>query len=90
MNAALLPADDSGYGFDNIGDVLTVSPLLTLQPFAVRDCCRLDEAACELMVMVEFLFDGDLLVFVLLAPHALFSSRLGAGLRERTSTRREP
>ena len=22
----LLPADDSGYGFDNIGDVLTVSP----------------------------------------------------------------
>jgi hypothetical protein len=26
-NAAGLPADDSGYGFDNIGDVLTVSPL---------------------------------------------------------------
>ena len=26
--AALLPADDSGYGFDNIGDVLTISPLL--------------------------------------------------------------
>ena len=26
--ASLLPADDSGYGFDNIGDVLTVSPLL--------------------------------------------------------------
>jgi hypothetical protein len=25
---ALLPPDDSGYGFDNIGDVLTVSPLL--------------------------------------------------------------
>ena len=25
---SLLPADDSGYGFDNIGDVLTVSPLL--------------------------------------------------------------
>jgi len=24
----LLPADDSGYGFDNIGDVLTVSPTL--------------------------------------------------------------
>ena len=23
---ALLPADDSGHGFDNIGDVLTVSP----------------------------------------------------------------
>jgi len=26
--AALLPADGSGYGFDNIGDVLTVSPVL--------------------------------------------------------------
>jgi hypothetical protein len=27
--SALLPADDSGYGFDNIGDVLSVSPMLT-------------------------------------------------------------
>ena len=27
-SAELLPADDSGYGFDNIGDVLTVSPVL--------------------------------------------------------------
>src|SRR6266481_6406904 len=26
--AELLPADDIGYGFDNIGDVLTISPLL--------------------------------------------------------------
>jgi mono/diheme cytochrome c family protein len=26
-NSAGLPADDSGYGFDNIGDVLTVSPM---------------------------------------------------------------
>jgi len=26
-NASSLPVDDSGYGFDNIGDVLTVSPL---------------------------------------------------------------
>lgn len=26
-NSTGLPADDSGYGFDNIGDVLTVSPL---------------------------------------------------------------
>ena len=26
--AALLPGDDSGYGFDNNGDVLTVSPML--------------------------------------------------------------
>src|SRR5215471_12195349 len=26
--ASLLPADDAGYGFDNIGDVLTVSPVL--------------------------------------------------------------
>ncbi len=27
-SASLLPADDSGYGFDNIGDVLTLSPVL--------------------------------------------------------------
>jgi mono/diheme cytochrome c family protein len=27
--AALLPPDDSGYGFDNIADVLSVSPMLT-------------------------------------------------------------
>lgn len=27
--AALLPPDDSGFGFDNIGDVLSVSPMLT-------------------------------------------------------------
>ncbi|MEP7367519.1 MAG: DUF1592 domain-containing protein, partial [Acidobacteriota bacterium] len=27
-HAATLPTDDSGYGFDNIGEVLTVSPLL--------------------------------------------------------------
>jgi hypothetical protein len=27
-STSLLPADDSGYGFDNIGDVLTVSPIL--------------------------------------------------------------
>lgn len=27
-NAASLPTDDSGYGFDNIGEVLTFSPLL--------------------------------------------------------------
>lgn len=26
-HSATLPADDSGYGFDNIGDVLTISPL---------------------------------------------------------------
>src|ERR1700687_1836858 len=26
--AEMLPADDTGYGFDNIGDVLQVSPLL--------------------------------------------------------------
>ena len=26
--ASLLPSDDSGYGFDNIGDVLSVSPML--------------------------------------------------------------
>jgi hypothetical protein len=28
QSAALLPVDDSGYGFDNIGDVLSTSPSL--------------------------------------------------------------
>jgi len=32
--ASLLPADDIGYGFDNIGDVLSVSPLLMERYFA--------------------------------------------------------
>ena len=59
-------------------------------PAAWRECCRLEEAACVLMVMVEFLFGGDLLVFVLLAPHALFLRRLDAGFREIASAHREP
>jgi mono/diheme cytochrome c family protein len=32
---ALLPADDSRYGFDNVGDVLTLSPLLAERYLAV-------------------------------------------------------
>jgi hypothetical protein len=32
-----LPADDSGYGFDNIGEVLSVSPLLTEKYFAAAE-----------------------------------------------------
>ena len=37
-----LPADDSGYGFDNIGDVLSVSPLLLENYFsAARQVSRL-------------------------------------------------
>ena len=47
-----LPADDSGYGFDNIGDVLSMSPVLveryisvarTLSRFAVGDVNRKPE-----------------------------------------------
>jgi mono/diheme cytochrome c family protein len=33
----LLPADDIGYGFDNIGDVLTVSPLLLERYLSAAD-----------------------------------------------------
>jgi hypothetical protein len=33
----VFPADDSGYGFDNIGDVLTLSPLLMEKYIAVAD-----------------------------------------------------
>lgn len=32
-----LPADDSGYGFDNVGEVLSVSPLLTEKYFAAAE-----------------------------------------------------
>jgi hypothetical protein len=32
-----LPPDDSGYGFDNIGDVLTLSPILMERYFAAAD-----------------------------------------------------
>ena len=35
--ADLLPADDTGYGFDNIGDVLQVSPLLMERYLAVAE-----------------------------------------------------
>ena len=35
--SSLLPADESGYGFDNIGDVLSVSPgLLERYMFAAQ------------------------------------------------------
>ncbi len=40
--ASLLPADDSGYGFDNIGDVLSVSPMrLERSMSAARKITRL-------------------------------------------------
>ncbi len=35
--SSLLPADDAGYGFDNIGDVLSVSPLLPHAAHALPD-----------------------------------------------------
>src|SRR5262245_60013600 len=40
--SALLPADESGYGFDNIGDVLSLSPgLLDRYMIAAREISRL-------------------------------------------------
>ncbi|MGC2659836.1 MAG: DUF1592 domain-containing protein [Bryobacteraceae bacterium] len=36
------PADDSGYGFDNIGDVLTVSPVLTEKYLAAAEQIAVD------------------------------------------------
>ncbi len=35
--SSLLPGDDSGYGFDNIGDVLTVSPMLLERYMSAAD-----------------------------------------------------
>jgi mono/diheme cytochrome c family protein len=50
----LLPADDSRYGFDNIGDVLTVSPLLSERYIsAARKVARLAVGDPALGAVVE-------------------------------------
>jgi mono/diheme cytochrome c family protein len=50
----LLPADDTGYGFDNIGDVLTVSPLLLERYLTAADTIgRLAVGDMDLPVAVK-------------------------------------
>ncbi len=52
--AVLLPADDSGYGFDNIADVLSVSPMLTERYLsAARKISRLAVGDPELAPTTE-------------------------------------
>ena len=51
---ATLPADDSGYGFDNIGDVLTVSPILMEKYMSVaRKVSRLAVGDISLLAGIE-------------------------------------
>lgn len=51
------PADDSGYGFDNIGDVLTISPLLMEKYLRAADQV-LDEAL-ELQTLPRVATEGN-------------------------------
>ncbi len=43
--AAGFPADDVGYGFDNIGDVLTIPPML-LEKYLIAADAAIDAASC--------------------------------------------
>ena len=47
-----LPADDSGYGFDNIADVLTVSP--TLMERYIRVAGKISKLAVGLGMILPF------------------------------------
>ena len=51
------PSDDVGYGFDNIGDVLTISPLLMEKYFYAAE--RLAEAAIPLPAFAERKFEAS-------------------------------
>ena len=60
--SALLPPDDSGYGFDNIADVLTVSPMLTERYLtAARKISQLAVGDLELTPNTE-IFEVDKLL----------------------------
>ncbi len=80
---SLLPADDSGYGFDNIGDVLTVSPvLLERYMSAARKITRLAVAGPAIHPDVKtynvskFLLQDDRM-----SEDLPFGSRGGIGIR---------
>ena len=53
-----LPADDSGYGFDNIGDVLSMSPILVERYFSVaRQVARLAVGDTDVKPVID-VFDA--------------------------------
>lgn len=56
------PADDTGYGFDNIGDVLSVSPVLTEKYFAAAEQIVARVVAAKAELPRRTLARGDLKV----------------------------
>ena len=80
--AVLLPPDDSGYGFDNIANVLSVSPMLTDRYLdAARKISRLVVGDIELTPNTE-IFEVDKLLRqdVRVSENLPFSSRGGISL----------
>ncbi|MGZ8919439.1 MAG: DUF1592 domain-containing protein [Limisphaerales bacterium] len=53
------PPDDTGYGFDNIGDVLTISPLLLEKYFEAAQKIVADAVPTVARVIAEKTFPGD-------------------------------
>ena len=53
------PPDDTGYGFDNIGDVLTISPLLLEKYFEAAQKIVTDAVPTVSRVMAAKTFPGD-------------------------------
>ncbi len=80
---ALLPADDSGYGFDNIADVLSVSPMLTERYLsAARKVSRLAVGDPDLTPATEiFTVDKYLKQDARVSDDLPFGSRGGLAVR---------
>ena len=53
------PADDSGYGFDNIGDVLSLSPLLMEKYLQAAEKIVDQAVPSEALVVAERRIDGE-------------------------------
>ena len=80
---SLLPADDSGYGFDNIADVLSVSPMLTERYLsAARKISRLAVGDTALALTTEiFAVDKYLKQDARVSDDLPFGSRGGLAVR---------
>ncbi len=53
------PADDTGYGFDNIGDALTLSPLLMEKYLKAAEKIVEQAVPLEALIVAEQRFDGE-------------------------------
>jgi hypothetical protein len=80
---AMIPADDSGHGFDNIGDVLTVSPsLLDRYLSAARKIARLAVGDQDIRPYVEeYAVPHSLKQDTRMSEDLPFGSRGGAAVR---------